>query len=219
MTERTLDRVAQFDDRSRQYPARALTAAAGPRSYTWGVPTLSGRRPLDQGVEGACVGHAWAHEAAARPIVRDDADSALAFHVYREAQKIDPWPGEAYSGTSVLAGAKVMERLGYLAEYRWAFGLDDALTVVSRHGPAVIGLNWWSGMWEPDTRGYLHRTGRVVGGHALLLTGVSVRHERATVYNSWGKAWGMGGRAYLSWDDLGALLEDDGEVCVPVLRR
>jgi hypothetical protein len=215
-----LDRLVQFDDRSRYYPARALVGATvGPRSYTWSVPTLNGTRPLDQGNEGACVGHAWAHEAAARPVVRDDADSALAFRVYREAQKIDAWPGENYSGTSVIAGAQIMQRLGFLTEYRWAFTLDDALTVVSRRGPAVIGVNWYTGMWDTDAKGYLHVTGRVEGGHAILLTGVSLRHERVTLYNSWGLSWGMGGRAYLSFTDFDRIRREDGEVCVPVVRH
>lgn len=222
MTERGLDRVfnriPEFDEQSRQYPARALVApSVGPRSYTWGVPPLDGSRPLDQGSEGACVGFAWAHEAAARPVVRNDADEALALQVYREAQKIDQWAGENYQGTSVLAGAKTMQRLGYLGEYRWAFGLEEALTVVSRYGPAVLGIPWYSSMYETE-KGWIRVDGEQVGGHAILLHGVNVRGQYARLYNSWGPDWSPAGSGKISFADLGRLLREDGECCVPVRR-
>lgn len=63
-----LDRLVQFDERSRGYGIVPLLEAQDktqPRSYTWGCDI----RTLDQGREGACVGFAWAGEAAARPVV------------------------------------------------------------------------------------------------------------------------------------------------------
>ncbi len=163
------------------------------------------------------MGHAWAHEAAARPVVRS-VDSALAFALYREAQRLDQWEGEAYSGTSVLAGAKAMQARNLLTEYRWAFSLEDALTVVSRRGPAVLGINWHSGMFRPDADGYLRVTGEVVGGHAILLRGVNVRSRSVLLHNSWGQEWGRASTARMTWEDLGLLLAADGECCVPVVR-
>lgn len=209
---RTLDRREQFDERSRSFDARALLDTSEPRSYTWGCPAW-----LDQGREGACVGFAWAHEHAARPYVRP-ADTALAQALYREAQRLDPWPGEDYSGTSVLAGAKAAQARGHLSEYRWAFTLADALAVVSRHGPAVAGVNWWTGMFTPDAEGFIRPTGQVAGGHAILVRGVNVRRRTITLRNSWGRSWGRDGDCYLTWDDFGTLLADGGELCVPVRR-
>jgi len=208
-----LDRRVEFDERSRQYPIRTLLQTTPqPRSYTWPCQTF-----LDQGEEGACVGFAWCHEAAAVPVVRT-VNTLLAYHVYREAKTLDPWPGEGYEGTSVLAGAKAMQRRGYLQEYRWAFGLDDALTAISRHGPAVLGLNWYEGMFDTDETGRISPTGRLSGGHAILATGVNVAAQTVTLHNSWGLSWGRAGKAKISWDDLDRLLHEDGEVCVPVVR-
>jgi hypothetical protein len=209
---RTLDRVPHFDNRSREYPIRTLLNTTQPRSYTWRCDTW-----LDQGSEGACVGFAWAHENAARPVERP-ATEQLARSIYEAAKTIDPWPGEDYDGTSVLAGAKIMQRNGALTSYRWSFNLTDALAAVSRHGPAVAGLNWYTGMMTPDSAGFIRPTGRVEGGHAILVRGVNVKRRTVTLRNSWSESWGKRGDCYLTWDDFGALLADHGELCVPVLR-
>ncbi len=210
---RTFDRVPQWDDRNENYPARTLIATHKPRSYTWRCDTH-----LDQGREGACVGHAFAHDVAARPDVRP-ADSPLAFTLYRRAQQLDPWPGEAYEGTSVLAGAKAMLEAGYLSEYRWAMSVDDVVDVLGYHGPVVLGVNWYAGMFDPDANGYLHPTGSVLGGHAILARAVSVKREDVTLHNSWGPGWGVNGTARITFADLERLLAEDGEACVPVVRR
>lgn len=217
-TNRVFDRIPSFDERSRNFNVRALFAAGeGPRSYTWSCPAN-----LDQGPDGACVGFAWAHEAAAKP-QPIGVNYATALALYRAAQKVDEWPGEAYSGTSVLAGAKTAQTYGWLVEYRWAFNLHDALTAVSRHGPAVLGINWRTSMFHPDARGMVKADGQVVGGHAILLRGVNVKARTALLHNSWGPTWGGTrwgpGTALVSWDDLGLLLEDQGECCIPVVRR
>lgn len=211
-----LDRLVEFDERSRNYPIRQLLAAEPrpPRSYTWRcTPTL------DQGREGACVGFAWAHEAAARPVVIPGVDEAGAFALYRLAQTLDQWPGEAYQGTSVLAGAKAATQLSQLFEYRWAFGLADTLEAISYRGPAVLGVNWYEGMFRPYDDGFLRPSGAAVGGHAILAKGVSVKRQAVLLHNSWGAGWGSNGEAWLSFEDLGRLLAEDGEACIPVRRR
>lgn len=208
-----LDRLQQFDDRSRDYPIRQLVGAKQPRSYTWRCDTW-----LDQGREGACVGHAWAHEIAARPAIRP-ATSELAFAIYREAQRIDPWPGEQYEGTSVLAGAQITQQRGYFDEYRWCFGIDDLVLAVGYAGPVVLGINWHEGMFRPDADGYIAPTGSVMGGHAILATAVSVRRGDVTLHNSWSQSWGVNGRCRIRIPDLASLLQAGGEACVPLKRR
>jgi hypothetical protein len=204
-----LDRRVEFDERSRAFPFAALTP---PRSYTWRCDSW-----LDQGREGACVGFAWAHEANARPVVVP-ASTADALDLYRRAQRLDPWEGEAYDGTSVLAGAKAMTDRGWLSEYRWAFSPVDALSAISRHGPCVLGVWWWDGMWDTDEFGFIEPRGTKVGGHAILATGVNVTRRTVTLHNSWGPAWGVNGKALITWDAFDSLLNDDGECCVPVRR-
>ncbi len=210
---RTLDRVPQFDERSWSYPIRELLGARKPRSYTWPLKTWN-----DQGREGACVGFAWSHELAAAP-VKVPTDNEVGLRIYREAQKIDQWPGEAYSGTSVLAGAQVAKALGYIPEYRWAFGAQDVIDTVGTYGTCVLGMNWYQGMFGPDENGFLRPTGRVAGGHALVCLGVNLRGEYVTLHNSWGRDWGVNGRARLAFPDLDRLLREDGDACVPVTRK
>lgn len=38
------------------------------------------------------------------------------------------------------------QALGFVPEYRWAFGVDDVLATLAHHGPVVLGLNWYAGM-------------------------------------------------------------------------
>jgi hypothetical protein len=73
--------------------------------------------------------------------------------LYWEAQKIDRWPGGAYpgaephmEGSSVLAAVKVAKRLGYIEEYRWAFGIEDVKKAISEIGPVILGVPWYEGI-------------------------------------------------------------------------
>lgn len=211
--ERTFDRRPSFDERSRQYPMRALLTATVRRSYTWSCSGV-----LDQGPDGACVGFGWSGELLARPSIVPGVNDDSARRLYHAAQQVDEWAGDDYEGTSVLAGAKVVHSAGFMDEYRWAFSLDDVLLTLGYHGPVVIGVNWRSGMWDIDPEGYVHATGDVVGGHCVFLRAVNVRRAGVLIQNSWGIGWGMNGCAHLSWNDLEALLNDQGDACVPVKR-
>jgi hypothetical protein len=216
-------RLIQFDDRSRNFPIRAqLTPlqATTPRSYTWRNPIR-----LDQGSLGSCVGNAWAHELAAKPFPIPGVDERFAVDVYNQAQVIDGFddtPPE--EGTSVLAGAKIISKMGFLLEYRWAFGLDDLILAVGWKGPAVIGVPWYDAMMSTDKRGYVHATGGIVGGHAILCNRVNIRDKFFGLSNSWGSwwgvkdSWGLGGACRISFADVDKLLHEQGEACIPVLR-
>lgn len=219
--ERYLGRLPEYDPRSHDYPIRAFLFEDTVRSYTWSVPiTLDQGRPVDGRKDvGTCVGHSWAHEVAARPVVRSSS-SELALKLYDYAQQHDEWDGAypLYSGTSVLAGAKAMRHLGYCHEYRWALSAHDALVAIGRRGPGVAGTWWWSGMFEPDSTGRIRPTGYREGGHAYLLNAVNKRSGKVWVYNSWGASWGNGGRAWMTFDDWASLFDDGGEFCIPTRR-
>lgn len=213
IVQRTFDWVSHHDPRSRDYPVTAVLESSKPRSYTWACDTW-----LDQGREGACVGFAWSHEIAARPKVYQGITDADAHSLYRRAQQLDEWEGEAYSGSSVLAGAKAARERGFLKEFRWAFSVDDLSLAVGRRGPAVLGIPWHEGMYETNSKGFIAPTGRQVGGHAILCRAVNVREEFFTLRNSWGTEWGVKGDARISFDDLAKLLADGGEACIPTRR-
>jgi Papain family cysteine protease len=208
-----LGRRIEFDDKSRKYPIRALLGTPRPlRSYTWRC-----LKHLDQGQEGACVGFSWTHEIIARPSEQLVFSVNEARTIYKLAQKLDPWPGEDYEGTSVLAGIKaVISRYPKVySEYRWAFGLQDVLETIAYRGPVVLGINWYDGMIDPDDKGVIKPTGPVVGGHAILAKGISVKNKVVCLHNSWGQDWGNHGDCFISFNDLDKLLKEDGEACIP----
>lgn len=213
MTERTFDRRIEFDPTSRNFGIRALIGAPARVSRSWYCHTW-----LDQGSEGACVGFAWSHELAARPLEVAVTDTT-ALDLYHQAQLLDVYEDTPPAGgTSVLAGAKVVADEGHMPEYRWAFGLDDVLDTLSAHGPVVLGTNWYEGMFDPDEDGFVYPTGAVAGGHAILIRGVAWKRGHVRLRNSWGRDWGLEGDCRIRFEDLNRLLHEDGEACVPVVR-
>ena len=206
-------RLPHFDEASRAYPIRALLPPRAHRSYTWRCA-----KHLDQQQTPRCVGYTWAHDRIARPVERTEADTADADAIYARAQQLDPWPGDDYAGTSVLAGAKAAQEARWVHEYRWGFTLDDTLAALAWHGPVILGVAWRTGMMTPDSDGILHATGGDEGGHAILCKAINVRRRLVTLHNSWGPGWGRGGDAWLTWDDLGQLLAARGEALIPVRR-
>jgi len=212
--DRVFDRVPEFDPKSLAFPIRTLVASKARRSYTWSVPVA-----LDQGREGACVGFGWAHELAARPVQVPNITNDRALAIYRRAKQLDAWDGENYDGTSVIAGAKAVMELGYLKEYRWALGPgataaeNDLALAVGYKGPAIMGTNWYDGMFTPDEKGYLRPTGSVAGGHCYLVYGYNLQMG----YKVW-NSWGTGHYGYISQADMVTLLSQDGEACIPTIR-
>ena len=208
-----LGRLEQFDERSRSFPVAAVLQADQPRSYSWHVPIT-----LNQGREGACVGFSMAHDLASTPVAIKGVTNDTGKDIYKSAQRIDEWPGEDYSGTSVLAGIKTLQSRGYVKEYRWAFDIQDLAVAVSRLGPAILGIPWYSGMYSAPG-GKLKISGEVVGGHAILCHGYSVKRREFKLHNSWGLGWGVEGNAWIPWDDLDRLLHERGEAVIPIGRK
>lgn len=211
--DRRLDRIPQFDPKSRRFGVAAVLPDKPQRSYTWRVPSI-----LDQGTEGACVGFGWTAELNARPVV-NNLDDAYAISIYHEARLLDEWPGEDYSGTSVLAGAKAILARGHIREYRWGFSLDDLVMALGYAGPVVLGLNWYTGMMNTDPDGFIKPTGQIEGGHCVAATSVNVRRRQFAGPNNWNASWGEAGYWKMSFDDMDRLLHEQGEQCIPMGRQ
>lgn len=226
---RKLDRLVEFDDRSRLFPIRALMRPVGAtirvrRKHLWTAGTL-----LDQGPDGACVGFGWSAEAAATP-VKAEADNAFGFNWYHEAQKRDPWKDEPHEGSTVLAGAKAGVELGILRSYHWCFSIDDVIDAICFHSPVVVGTVWLNSMFDVDDLGFIvvdQRSGEA-GGHCYCLIGwVPAGHhdnplpekeeDVFVMRQSWGP-WGHkdSGSAYMRRSAVEFLLssQQDGEACV-----
>lgn len=214
-----LDRVEHFDERSRQYPINRLLSGTVPRrAKVWRARWS----PLDQGKEGACVGHGFSGCLAATPH-RHRVDNASAFGLYGQAQAQDRAMGNHWpAGASILAGAKAAVADGRVASYRWAFDLDSVIDALVQHGPVVLGIEWRADMYRTTADGLVQVTGPVVGGHAIMANGFLPRHpvhgEVVVWTNSWGAGYGLRGRGFIRVADLDVLLQARGEACIPTDR-
>jgi hypothetical protein len=207
-----LGRRTAFDDRDANYPAAAIIPAkktAGRKYKYWN----EGSPRINQGSVPACVGAAWTHFLINGPI-RQNKNIPSFIDIYTAAQKIDEWPGEDYAGTSVRAGAKVLQDQGYIESYLWTSKIDELILAVLEVSPAVVGTNWYRGMSWPDEKGIVKIAGPIDGGHAYLLNGVNLKTEMFRFEQSWTPTWGDTGNGWISFKDMERLINEDGEICL-----
>lgn len=146
-----------------------------------------------------------------------DEDYGLGF--YEFATKLDEWPNEQWPpddlGSSVTAGAKAMQRWGYIDRYEHAFDFETFLAALERQ-PVMLGTLWTEGMYDPDRKFLVHPTGELAGGHAYMAFGVNYVSEKIKCRNHWTDQWGDDGDFYVSFADMEWLIREGGEVVVPI---
>jgi len=117
----------------------------------------------NQGSEGACVGFAVSRAASLSNRRLYDG-----FSLYRAAQRRDPWPGEAYSGTSVNAGLDTLRLEGAwpvvkgvvqaarltagISEFRWARSVEEIRDALKTDEGFVRILNSWGAGYPREVR-------------------------------------------------------------------
>lgn len=218
--DRRLGRHINHDSRSRRFPARATD----PRRLA-SIQHHINIGLMDQLDLGSCTGHGLVNVIASDPFwyVAKDAigpgdPHVYAVGVYADATKLDPWTGEYLpddTGSDGLSVAKVALARGLINGYEHAFSLEATLTALAQR-VVMIGIGWRNSMYSPAADGRLTITGAMAGGHEFVLDELDVENRRAWMRNSWGPGWGLGGRAYLTWEDLGTLLADDGDCTILV---
>lgn len=222
-TDPRLGRHVLHDSRSLNYQVEAEDVTVL-KSARW-----PGRIPvLDQGQLGSCTGNAAVNVLATEPFwstnpVRailsessEQLDEEYAVSVYSEATTLDPYVGTyppTDTGSDGLSVAKVLQKQGKIGGYLHATSLAAALTALSKSA-CMAGTVWRGDMFKPDSDGRLKCTGNVEGGHEYKLDELDVENRRIWILNSWGPNWGLGGRAWMSWDDFGGLLAQRGDVTV-----
>ena len=147
------------------------------------------------------------------------------------ARRYDEWPGEDYTGSSARGAMKGWHKHGVSSEKEWPYrleetdirGLTDARTADARQRPlgayfrvnhrdlvamhaaiAEVGVLYATatvhGGWDAvGTDGRIAQSEALLGGHAFAL--VAYDDDGFWLQNSWGRDWGMGGLAHLSYDD------------------
>lgn len=178
---------------------------------------------FDQGRVGSCTGNAAIGVLCTgllwpiHPDTRYTPDEAGALAIYSDAEDIDgdgPYPPQD-NGSSGLSVAKAAKARGMIAEYRHTFGIDDALRALTIT-PLITGIPWYEGMFTPDAQGVLTVTGRLAGGHEIVVDEYDAARQLVGFTNSWGASWGADGRFYLHREDWAQLLDRDGDVTVLV---
>lgn len=235
-----LGRTLEHDPLSRnfEHPVRRLTQYRNV-THTLNAPTL------DQGNVGSCEGNTavefvncakmltnrrafWAHRRARESATKSSyLTERDAVRLYSDAttRDDDGIPGEyppEDTGTSGVGIAKAMQAAGALERYNWTFTWEAFLATLGSQ-PIMLGTNWTNDMFEPDSRGYVHPTGDIAGGHAYLAFKLDWTNQRIGCTNHWTDQWGIpiaghGGRFWISFDDLEELLiHQQGDSLVPVL--
>lgn len=211
-----LGRVYSYDPRDNNYliqNSSLYSTSSNRTSRYWEDEQWWG----NQGSTSECVAYAWIHWLEDGPIYHPPTPQPILQPnpVYREAQKIDEWPGENYNGTSVRAGAKILQQQGFIKQYLWAYDLNTLINTVLNTGPVVVGTYWYRNMFFPNRRtGIIRASGRIAGGHAYVINGVDTRRRLFRIKNSWGRSWGLNGRAFISFNDMAKLIRMRGEICL-----
>lgn len=220
--DRRLGRHVEHDPASLAY-GHAVLPRSAIKSVSW-----TRRIPiLNQGDVGSCTANAstgWVGTDTAsrqglanvqgRPV--DEEWARDFYHLETELDGIPGvWPPDD-TGSSGLAAGKTLRKLGLCSKYLHAFSLQ-ALESALQSGPALLGLPWHADMMDADAKGNVEITGDVVGGHEICADGLDVEGQRVWISNSWGPKWGKDGKFCLTYDQLGELLDDSGDVTVPVV--
>jgi len=165
---------------------------------------------MNQETSPACVGYAAYHWLDAEPIRQRPMHPN---GIYELAKNYDEWEGTQYDGTSIRGAMKVLKLTGHAKEYRFTTNAQTAAHWILEKGPVILGANWYFGMMQTDSSGFVHAHGSLMGGHAVTVFGVNLKDGFFFARNSWGAKWGDVGDFRISISDFQKLLNEDGEVC------
>lgn len=187
------------------------------KPVNWLVPIV-----LDQQRTGMCVGYGWTNFVQSSPApkliaagIGGDDEAATPDSIYDLAQRFDGSAPDPSTGASVQGGANGALALKLIRSFSFAHTVHEIAVSILTHGPVVMGTNWYDGMFTPDTNHRIRVSGPVAGGHCYLIHGYDPNSGLFRIRNSWGTGWGARGDAFIGGTDLGRLLSEQGEACVP----
>jgi hypothetical protein len=225
-----MGRHIHHDPQSKRYPFLRQSVDAGYRP-----PAVRHERHIpvfDQGRLGDCTAEASLGIMATGPywdalcIATETRDPAGvgpypfnqhgAVALYHDITTLDPfvgtWPPDD-TGSDGLSAAQALQRAGAIPGYQHTFSLNDALAALTQY-PLLVGTYWTDDMFYPDRHGLISYTGEAVGGHEWIADEYVPGQDLVGGTTSWGTSFGVDGRFYLTVQDFGRLLADDGDVIV-----
>ena len=191
-----------------------------------GAPIVSVRHnvvglPLDQGNIGSCTANALCGALNSDPNLRSIASpfteaDAVKLYGRETADEGEPYPPNDPGGTG-RAVCKAARELGLITSWQNAAGLQAALQALVLR-PVITGVSWYSSFDEPDSAGRIAIAdgATVRGGHEFLVDEIDADRYLVGCWNSWGTGYGLGGRFYMSGHCWWRLLNEGGDVTVPV---
>lgn len=174
-----------------------------------------------------CVANAATHFFGDGPIVhrlealdapydgyrsRQSGQAGCRGYLYDQAQLMDEWSDTPPAGgTSVRAGFKAAQAMGWIREYRWLTGVRQVAACILEVSPVVIGVPWYESDMSLVSGDWIKGYGEVVGGHAVCLSGCN----RTGIGKVRVQTWGL--HAWMSFHVLARLLGGgDGEAAVGI---
>ncbi len=177
--------------------------------------------PLDQGNLGSCTANALCGALDSEPDFAGGPalTEANAVRVYELETKIEgkPYPPNDPGGSGLMV-CKAAKQLGMISSYQHAFGVQHALEALVVR-PVITGINWYSSFDSPDPQTgvvEIAANATVRGGHEIVADGIDADKQLVWFWNSWGTQYGLGGRFCMAFDTWDRLLQEQGDVTVPV---
>jgi hypothetical protein len=209
-----LGRHVRHDPRSRQFQATRAPQIVSVTHQATGLP-------FDQGHIGSCTANALCGALDSVP----NSNGVAAFNetdaitLYELETKLEgkPYPPNDPGGSGLMV-CKAAVQLGMITSYEHAFGIQHALEALVER-PVITGINWYTSFDTPDPQTGLvelttHATVR--GGHEIVADGIDADNQLVWFWNSWGTKFGLGGRFCMTFDTWDRLLQEQGDVTVPV---
>lgn len=206
-----LGRHILHDPQSWGFKAEQAPALKSVKHRTTGLP-------LDQGQVGSCTAEALVGAGNTAPnyraVNRRKQADAIILYQLETRNEHQPYPPNDPGGTG-LQVCKAAKQLGWIKSYTHAFSINAALRALVLR-PVITGIAWYEGFDNPDADGLVTISGQVRGGHEIEIIELNTAANIVGAMNSWGPSWGKHGRFYMSINTWADLLEQQGDVTVPI---
>jgi hypothetical protein len=201
------------DERDFAYLAQGAPQIVSVRHQAAGLP-------LNQGNIGSCTAEALCGALNSSPDYAGGhlytQPDALALYERETADEGQPYPANDPGGTG-RAVCQAARELGWITSWQNAAGLQAALQALVLR-PVITGVNWYDSFDTPMPGGQvaIAEGATVRGGHEIVADEIDAEHYLVWFWNSWGPGFGVGGRFCMSWHCWWRLLNEGGDVTVPI---